>query len=63
MIKSDIFTNDELERIFPILQNNSSDSASLDNMFEFLLANGVDFFKASRSLIPTPWQNSPHIDP
>lgn len=31
-------------------------------MFEFLLVNGVDFFKAARSLVPAPWQNAPHMD-
>jgi glutamate synthase (NADPH/NADH) large chain len=62
-IKSDIFTDEELERIFPILQAGGSDSASLDNMFEFLIANGMDFFKAARSLVPAPWQNAPHMDP
>jgi glutamate synthase (NADPH) large chain len=61
-IESEIFTKEELKRIFPILQEGSSDSASLDNMFEFLIANGVDFFKAARSLVPAPWQNSPHMD-
>ncbi len=61
-IKSEVFSDEELERLFPILQNNSSDSALLDNMFEFLLINGNDFFKAARSLIPAPWQNSPHMD-
>ena len=33
-----------------------------ENMFEFMLANGVDFFKAARSLVPAPWQNAPHMD-
>ncbi len=61
-IKSEIFTDEEIKRILPILQEGSSDSASLDNMFEFMVANGVDFFKAARSLIPAPWQNSPHMD-
>ncbi len=62
-LKSDIFTSSEISRILPILQDNISDSASLDNMFEFMLVNGVDFFKASRALVPAPWQNSPHMDP
>ena len=31
-------------------------------MFEFLIANGVDFFKAARGLIPAPWQNAPYMD-
>jgi len=61
-IKSGVFSEEEIERIFPILQVDSSDSASLDNMFEFLIANGVDFFKAARGLIPAPWQNAPYMD-
>ena len=61
-IKSEIFTDEELERIFPLLQKGSSDSASLDNMFEFLIVNGLDFFKAARCLVPAPWQNAPHMD-
>ncbi len=61
-IESDVFTDDEIKRILPILQVGSSDSASLDNMFEFLVANGCDFFKAARALVPAPWQNAPHMD-
>jgi glutamate synthase (NADPH/NADH) large chain len=61
-LKSDVFSDEELERILPILQTGSSDSASLDNMLEFLLVNGLDFFKAARNLIPAPWQNAPHMD-
>ncbi|WP_417334070.1 glutamate synthase large subunit [Halarcobacter sp.] len=61
-LKSEVFTDEELERILPILQVSGSDSASLDNMFEFLVVNGVDFFKAARSLVPAPWQNAPHMD-
>jgi glutamate synthase (NADPH/NADH) large chain len=61
-LKSDIFSDKEIERLLPILQVGSSDSASLDNMLEFLVANGVDFFKAARSLVPAPWQNAPHMD-
>ncbi len=62
-IKSNVFTDEEISRILPILQPESSDSASLDNFFEFLLVNGMDFFKAARAVIPSAWQNSPHMDP
>ena len=62
-IKSDVFTKKELEKILPILQPVASDSASADNFFEFLIVNGMDFFKAARALIPAPWQNAPHMDP
>ena len=61
-IKSEVFSDEEIARILPILQEGSSDSASADNFFEFLVANGTDFFKAARSVIPAPWQNAPHMD-
>ena len=61
-MESEIFTKDELDRIFPLLQKGGSDSASLDNMFEFLIINGLDFFKAARCLVPAPWQNAPYMD-
>ncbi len=61
-IKSEVFTDEELQRIFPLLQEGASDSASLDNMFEFLMVNGMDFFKAARGLVPAPWQNAPYMD-
>ena len=62
-IKSEVFTKEEIDRILPILQLNSSDSASADNFFEFLIVNGMDFFKAARAVIPFAWQNAPHMDP
>ncbi|MBN2869657.1 MAG: glutamate synthase large subunit [Campylobacterales bacterium] len=62
-IKSDVFTAEEIERLLPILQPGGSDSASADNFFEFLIINGMDFFKAARAVIPAPWQNAPHMDP
>ena len=61
-LKSTVFSDSELKKLLPITSNDVSDSASLDNQFEFLIANGYDFFKAIRSLIPMPWQNAPYID-
>lgn len=61
-LKSEVFSDEEIKKILPILQEGSSDSASLDNFFEFLTVNGFDFFKAARALIPAPWQNAPHLD-
>jgi glutamate synthase (NADPH/NADH) large chain len=61
-MKSNVFNKEELERLFPIMDTGSSDSGSVDNFFEFLIANGYDFFKAIRSIIPAPWQNAPHLD-
>ncbi|NPA28918.1 MAG: glutamate synthase large subunit, partial [Epsilonproteobacteria bacterium] len=61
-VKSEVFSDEELKRLFPLLQEGSSDSASLDNFFEFLRINGMDIFKAVRAVIPAPWQNAPHMD-
>ena len=61
-MKSQIYSDKELSRLIPITNSNVSDSASLDNVFEFMIANGYDFFKAARTLIQAPWQNSPHMD-
>ncbi|PNU19310.1 glutamate synthase large subunit [Geothermobacter hydrogeniphilus] len=58
---SPVFSDEELQRLLPILQPEGSDSASLDNMFEFLLINGVDFFKAVRMLIPPARHNVAHM--
>ncbi len=61
--KSEVFTDEELDRIRDcVIQDGVSDSASLDNFLEFLLVNGVDFFKAVRSVIPAPWHNSTTMD-
>jgi glutamate synthase (NADPH/NADH) large chain len=61
-VKSEVFTDDEMTRLINVIQNDMSDSASLDNFMEFLRVNGVDFFKAARSLVPAPWHNAPHMD-
>ena len=61
-VKSEVFTDEEMTRLKDVIQNGMSDSASLDNFMEFLRVNGMDFFKAARSLVPAPWHNAPHMD-
>ena len=61
-IKSRVFSDEELKRLLPIVRFDESDSSSLDRMMEFLIMNGMDFFKAIRALIPMPWQNAPYLD-
>ena len=61
-LESEVFSNEEMKKLVPIIQKEMSDSASLDNFFEFLRINGMDFFKAARSILPAPWQNAPHMD-
>ncbi len=47
----------------PLVSQDSSDSASLDNMLEVLLTGGMDLLQAMRILIPPAWQNVDGMDP
>jgi len=53
----------DLTEIHPIVSLEGSDSCSLDNMLEVLLAGGMDIFRAMRLLIPPAWQNVDTMDP
>ena len=59
--KSDLLP--EIDDIAPLVNRTGSDSSSLDNMLDVLMAGGMDVFRAVRSLIPPAWQNMEHMDP
>lgn len=52
----------DLKDAAPFVNENGSDSSSLDNMLELFLAGGMDLYRAMRLLIPPAWQNSPLMD-
>ncbi len=51
-----------MEEVRPLVSMDGSDSNSLDNMLEALLAGGMDIFRAMRLLIPPAWQNVETMD-
>ncbi|PIE59806.1 MAG: glutamate synthase large subunit [Desulfobulbus propionicus] len=53
----------DLEKIIPLVNQEGSDSSSLDNILELLVAGGMDIHRAIRLLIPPAWQNVEHMDP
>ncbi len=53
----------DMEDIRPWVSMSGSDSYSLDNMLEALLAGGMDLFLAMRMLIPRAWQNMKSMEP
>jgi glutamate synthase (NADPH/NADH) large chain len=53
----------DLSDILPLVSLTGSDSQSLDNMLEVLLAGGLDPMHAMRMLIPPAWQSVDMIDP
>ena len=57
VLKSDYFGED-LEKLFPVITPNCSDSASFDNAFELLVQTGRSLTHAMMMLIPEAWQNN-----
>ncbi len=48
---------EEINKVFPIVNEDGSDSAMLDNSLEFLMMAGIDLPKAVMMSIPEPWSN------
>jgi glutamate synthase (NADPH/NADH) large chain len=53
----------DLNEIQPLVSMTGSDSSSLDNMLEVMLAGGMDVLQAMRMLTPPAWQGIDDIDP
>ncbi|MCF6226094.1 MAG: glutamate synthase large subunit [Xanthomonadales bacterium] len=53
----------DLTQLSHVVNQNGSDSSSLDNMLEVLLAGGMDIFRALRLLIPPAWAHRKNMDP
>tara|TARA_R110000823_G_scaffold125385_9_gene252137 strand:+ start:11530 stop:15918 length:4389 start_codon:yes stop_codon:yes gene_type:complete len=49
--------------IAPLVNRTGSDSSSLDNMLDVMLAGGIDMPRALRMLVPPAWQNMDSMDP
>ena len=62
LLKSNIF-GDELQKLYPILTESGSDSATLDNAMEFMVASGRDLAHTVLMLIPEAWQKHELMDP
>ena len=52
----------DMTQIQPLVNMTGSDSSSMDNMLDVLLAGGIDVFRAMRLLVPPAWQNVEHMD-
>ncbi|EHA55585.1 glutamate synthase [Pyricularia oryzae 70-15] len=63
VMQSDIF-GDELELLYPIVEDGGSDSAAFDNVLELLTINGVlSLPEAVMLMVPEAWQGNDHMDP
>src|SRR5581483_9328476 len=56
MLASPLF-GDDLRKLFPIMQEDGSDSSKFDNCLEFLVLSGRSLPHAVMMMIPEPWEN------
>ena len=61
MVSSELF-GDDLKKVFPIIQEDGSDSAKFDNCLEFLALSGRSLPHAIMMMIPEPWENHESMD-
>src|SRR2546428_2161772 len=61
-LQSEVF-GDELQKMFPILTETGSDSATLDNAIQFLALNGRTLPHSVLMMIPEAWQQNQLMDP
>ena len=63
VLKSELFGED-LERLYPIIEEGGSDSAAFDNVLELLVMNRVmSLPEAVMLLVPEAWQDNTGMDP
>ena len=55
---TDLFTEEDMTKVFPVISENGSDSAMLDNTLEFLGMSGMPLPLAALILIPEPWAHN-----
>jgi glutamate synthase (NADPH) large chain len=63
MLASDLLPGSGMDRLFPVLDNDASDSASFDECLELLHMGGRSLPHAVLMMIPEPWENHAEMDP
>jgi glutamate synthase (NADPH/NADH) large chain len=54
---------DDLKKVLPVTREGLSDTATFDNVLEFLVMNGRSLPHAILMMIPEPWQNHESMSP
>ncbi len=62
VVESDLF-GAELDKAFPVVEPDCSDSGTFDNVLEFLLMTGRTLQRSIMMMIPEAWQNDPQMTP
>ena len=61
MLATELF-GDDIKKVFPVIQEDGSDSAKFDNCLEFLALSGRSLPHAVMMMIPEPWENHESMD-
>lgn len=61
MVSSDLF-GDDIDKLFPIAENDCSDSGNFDNVLEFLLMSGRTLQESVMMMVPEAWQSDENMD-
>ncbi len=62
LLKSPLF-GDDLQKLFPVIAPDGSDSSNFDNAVELLLQAGRSLPHVMAMLIPEAWSGNPHMKP
>ena len=62
LLRSDVFGED-LQKVLPIIREGGSDTATFDNVLEFLVMAGRSLPHAILMMIPEPWSGDAGMDP
>ncbi|WP_250277665.1 glutamate synthase large subunit [[Clostridium] colinum] len=62
MFETEAFNNEDLEKVLPVINEDGSDSAMLDNYIQMLNLCGYSLPKAIMMAIPEPWENNKDMD-
>jgi glutamate synthase (ferredoxin) len=57
LCRSDVLDDTDLRKVLPVTRDGLSDTATFDNVLEFLVMNGRPLPHAILMMIPEPWQN------
>lgn len=60
---SPYFTSEEMDMLLPVIDNNQSDSACLDNIVEVLMHSGRSLPHVMMMLVPEAWDGNEQMDP
>ena len=62
LLRSDLL-GDDLKKLLPVIREGGSDTATFDNVLEFLVMTGRSLPHAILMMIPEPWANNPAMSP